>query len=383
MGILKKIALGSGLVGVAYLTTLYFYPNPDVGIAAFLNHLSQIILFFVAFYLFKKEPNRSNKFIFFNFLILFFIAIVNLANDFIGNWNTHKFLPILFWQYSSIAFFFFFSLGILYLVIDSLFHDRKIFEKYALALGILAVFFGYFFTPYIVEPLTLYNTEDIKQWKTLHTHVLDSPAEKKLLNAGNQHELAVELANNVRLQSWQHGVPVGDLYPDRNFVRIEKLVPYLEGDNYMILLLLPLYRDVVQINVLLVACIVLFFGYQYSKDPPQGAYIDKIMFIFLLFCSMEILHNWAFIKSLEWKTWSDLSTIGQYVTVFIEGLMVLFFALRLRFITSVQGEFYETELAANPRQITRWRDWMDNFVLSQFFNFKLFNGRMFQDPSSK
>jgi hypothetical protein len=136
-------------------------------------------------------------------------------------------------------------------------------------------------------------------------------------------------------------------------------------------------------NVLMIGWIILFFGYQYKKDPPQGAYVDKIMFLFLLICSMDIVHNWGFIKSIEWNSFGEIFRIGQYVTILIELLMVLFFSLRLRFITSVQGEFYEAELAAHPQQISRWRDWVDNMVLAKFFNFKIFNGRLFQNPNAK
>jgi len=136
-------------------------------------------------------------------------------------------------------------------------------------------------------------------------------------------------------------------------------------------------------DALLIGFILLFFGYQYKKDPPQGAYVDKIMFLILLLQSMDILHNWGFIKSVEYGSFTELFAIGQYITVFAELMMILFFSLRLRFITSVQGEFYETELAANPHQISRWRDWVDNLVLSQFFNYKVFNGRLFQKLSGK
>ena len=93
---------------------------------------------------------------------------------------------------------------------------------------------------------------------------------------------------------------------------------------------------------------------------------------------MEILHNWGYIKSVEWNSLTELFSVGQYISIAIQLMMVLFFSLRLKFITSVQGEFYETELASNPQQVSRWRDWVDNLVLAQFFNFKLFNGRLFQ-----
>ncbi|HUL44403.1 MAG TPA: hypothetical protein VLY03_08605, partial [Bacteroidota bacterium] len=86
---------------------------------------------------------------------------------------------------------------------------------------------------------------------------------------------------------------------------------------------------------------------------------------------------------VEWGSMTQLFAIGQYITVFAEVMLVAFFALRLKFISSVQGEFYELELAANPRQVSRWRDWVDNMVLSHFFNLKVFNGRLFQGPSTK
>ena len=94
-----------------------------------------------------------------------------------------------------------------------------------------------------------------------------------------------------------------------------------------------------------VACffIILFFGYQYRKDPPQGAYVDKIMFLLLLYCSMEIFHSWSYIHAVEWEEFIEIFVIGQYVTIFILSLIAMFFALRLRFVTSVAGEFYENE----------------------------------------
>jgi len=121
----------------------------------------------------------------------------------------------------------------------------------------------------------------------------------------------------------------------------------------------------------------LFFGYQYKKDPPQGAYVDKIMFLFLLFCSMEALHALGYIYALEWSSsLMDVFSFGQYVTIAILLFMVLFFGLRLRFITSVKGEFYEHELVHNAQHITRWRDWVDNLVVHYFLNPKALRGRL-------
>ena len=135
--------------------------------------------------------------------------------------------------------------------------------------------------------------------------------------------------------------------------------------------------------VLCMGFILLFFGYQYMKDPPQGAYIEKIMFLFLIFCCMEILHAWSFIKTVDWQTFSYVERLGKYVSVGILLLIAMFFGLRLRFITSVKGEFYEQELATSPTGITRWRDSLDNLVVEKFFNRKLLLGRMFATPTRK
>lgn len=385
VSIFKKIAIGWGVVIVLYFVALYVLPHKEVGIPTKLNHVFQALLFCLNFYLFRREPTKANKFIFFNFFVLFSISVINFISDFFGIafFSQNPFANFVFWQFSTIAFFFFLSLSIVYLVIDSLFHELKTVWKYSTALILLLLFFAYYFFPVFKDPMSAYKAEEIKQWKSLDAHITQSPEAAEILMSGDRERLAMELSSNVKLQSWKDGIAVGDLYPDQNYNRIQALLPFLEGENYQILIVRPMYIDLVQINILLVVLILVFFGYQYTKDPPQGAYIDKIMFVFLLLCSMEILHNWAFIKSLEWSTWDDVFTVGQYVTVFIEMVMVFFFGLRLNFITSAQGEFYETELASHPAQITRWRDWVDDMILSHFFNFKVFNGRMFQDPSKK
>jgi hypothetical protein len=380
----KKILVSSSCVAGLYLASLYFFPHNEVRSSAILNRIVLIILFFLALFLFLREPRKSNRFIFINFSLAFLISIINLISEFFGVafFNDNRFASFIYWQYSTITFLFFLSLSIGYLVVDSLFYQRKAYQKYIAILTVLLLFFGYYFYPILKDPLGVYKTENIKQWKALDKYIEGSPTATSFQESGDLEQLAIELSNNVRLQSWKDGIPIGDLYPDQNYSRIKELIPYLAGNTYQILVVAPIYVDMVQLNILLVALIILFFGYQYTMDPPQGAYIDKIMFVLLLFCSMEILHNWAFIKSLEWSTWNDLFSIGQYVTICIELVLVLFFSLRLNFITSIHGEFYEKELALHPSQITRWRDWIDNLILANFFSLKRINGRLFQDPSA-
>lgn len=361
------------------ITALYFISLPfaDLNIllgADVLNRSIQTLLFVLSVFIAINEPNGRSRAIFINFSMFFGICTLMMLQPFMGRafFTDEPYAYFLFWQYSSLAYILSLSLGIVYLVVDLLFKDFKVIQKYAVAATISISFFLFYYAPFFENPLYLYTTEETQQLKSLQMAV----------RPGEEIPTAAEMASRLTLESWRDGKPIGELFPEQNLKRIEYLIPYVEGeDTWMVILTKPMYINFIYMNILAIGFILLFFGYQYKKDPPQGAYIDKMMFLFLIYCSMEILHFWEYIRSIEWNYYMEISNIGQYITIFVELLIAFFFALRLRFITSVQGEFYETELARNPEQISRWRDWVDNLVLSHFFNSNPLIGRFFQTTS--
>jgi hypothetical protein len=269
-----------------------------------------------------------------------------------------------------LAFYFFLSFAIVYTVLDSLFRDFKIYQKYVLALLVVGGFTGAYYYPCIKNPQFLYNTADIQDFR-----VMDRNAWTPFIKSNGTEPSVEQIAAMVQLPAWKENQKVGTLFADEKLKRISELYPYLRGENYQVLLWQPMHWNVIKMNVVCVLFLLLFFGYQYKKDPPQGAYVDKMMFLFLLFCGMEILHTVGFINAVEWNTATEIFSAGQYVTIGILLFMVLFFSLRLRFITSVKGEFYESELVHNAEHITRWRDWVDNLVVHYFLNPKALRGR--------
>jgi hypothetical protein len=106
------------------------------------------------------------------------------------------------------------------------------------------------------------------------------------------------------------------------------------------------------------------------------------MFLFLVFASLEAMHAWSAIKSLDWSFAAELWGLGHYMTLAVLFPMTLYFGTRLHFITSVKGEYYEQEVAARPSGITRWRDALDDLIIDRFFNRKAIIGRMLVDPNS-
>lgn len=371
----RILLLWIGAVAVSLLT--FLFPHQETTVASFLSYVFQLLLFLLSIAIARHEPTRKNRLIFINFAVFFSSAILFHVYHFLGV-SLLPDVPSLrfyFYQYFAMGgYFFLLAVAVVYLTIDALFREFRAVQKYILTFAIVGGFFAYYYAPLLANPRHLYETERVLNWKELSVrHAAFS----------EEHGTAPtveDLAATTDLHFWRNGEQVGVLYPEERMRRVADLYPYLAGENYKILLVEPLYRNVVSMNVICVGFILLFFGYQYRKDPPQGAYIEKIMFFLLLFSSMEILHAWSFIKSVEWKAFYEMAGIGQHVSTAIVALIGAFFALRLHFIRTVNGEFYETEIVTRPGGITRWRDWLDDFLIAQFFNRRALLGRLFVGP---
>jgi hypothetical protein len=219
-----------------------------------------------------------------------------------------------------------------------------------------------------------YHTQDIRDWKTVDS------MNRVFVNKRGFQPSAEELAETAQLYVYNGNDTVAVLQPEAKVRRVAQLLPYLIGDNFGPLATRPIILYMIQMSVAGIIFTLLFFGYLYMKDPPQGAYIEKIMFLWLVFCSMEVLHGWGAINAVEWKTLSDIFSTGQYASNVALMLIAVYLSLRLRFISSIKGEFYEQELSERPSGITRWRDTLDTMVVESFFNRHTLMGRLFAVP---
>jgi hypothetical protein len=370
----KILLLWVAFVGIVVGST--FLPHSQVSPVAFVSEIFRFLLFLLSAFIVWKEPNRTNKFLFLNYAIFFSFSVLHYLYAFVGEhrlfFATERFASFYYYQYvDRVAFYFFLSLAIVYTVVDSLFRDFRVYQKYVFAILIVGGFAAAYYSPYFKNAQYLYNTEDIQDFRTI-----DRNAWGPFIKENGREPSASEIAAMVELPAWKDDQQVGTLFADQKLNRIGELYPYFRETNYLVLLWRPMHWSVVKMNVVCVLFLFLFFGYQYKKDPPQGAYIDKIMFLFLLFCGMEVLHTLGYIYAVQWERFTEFFSAGQYITIGILLFMILFFSLRLRFITSVKGEFYESELVHNAQHITRWRDWVDNLVVHYFLNPKALRGRL-------
>lgn len=374
MNLFKKI-ISIWISVLAAYGCSFFLPHYEFTTASFVSYSLQTLLFIISLYVMRRERVAKNKFIFLNFSLFFAVSIFFHIYSFVGTVFLvgRLMAPLYYFQYISAGLYFFFlAFAIGYLTIDLLFRDFKTFQKYLIALAIVGGFFGYYYQPYFSNPNYLYTTRDVREWKELDA--VSSQFAGTTLSVGDI----------VAIVSKTKEAPLlNRLTEEERVERVTELYPYLPLSNYKILVLKPVYLNAIYMCVLSVGFILLFFGYQYKKDPPQGAYIEKMMFLFLIFCTLEIFHAWSFIKAIEWQSFSNFVVVGQYLSGFVLALIAIFFALRLRFITSAKGDFYETEIMESPAAVTRWRDALDNMVIEKFFNRKHLLGRMFVDPKSK
>jgi hypothetical protein len=367
----KLLAIWTVGVGVGALA-LTFFPNSGPSNVSLAVEAIMFLTGLVCLWVFFKEPGKTNKPIFLNFAVFFLFSIVSFAYKFVG----YSILPgnpwaaLYVFEFQVMVHFFLLAFAVVYVVIDSLFNEFFAYKKYLLATLIVGGTFAYYYHPYVENPDYLRTTQDILDCKAISSSL------KQIHSEGISGPSPEMVASRTDLGFWKDGVQIGSLYDDQKTKRVQELLPYLDGDNVYVLLYKPLYLSNIYVNVLCVVFVFLFFGYQYKNDPPQGAYIEKIIFLFLPYCSLEILHHFAYIKSVEYSTFQDVQQIGFYLTLTNLVLLLSFFSLRLRFITSVKGEFYERELVSDAEHISRWRDAFDNLVVRHFLNPKAVHGRL-------
>ena len=90
----------------------------------------------------------------------------------------------------------------------------------------------------------------------------------------------------------------------------------------------------------------------------------------------EVLHSWAHTRSTSYEVYRSVLEVGQYLTIVTLLVMVHVFSMRLRFVLSAVGKYYEEMLALHPEEITRYRDEIDNMIVRYFFKGKKYLGRL-------
>ena len=226
--------------------------------------------------------------------------------------------------------------------------------------------------PVIDNPRYAYAVPDVLDF------VLIENAQKELRKKSISGPEAESIARQISLPRWNGFSRIGELSYGESLERVKEILPYTKGSNYANLIHAPLRLIGLRMN-LLAGCMLLFLILvNLVKDPPQGAYRDKLNLAFFAYMVFEIAHGFVFRDIIEWDVFLRIDAIGKIVTALLVLMLVSIEFRRYRFLAEGVGIYYETLLVTNPRGVTRWRDGLDRLVLREFFRTDSLDRRFLQ-----
>jgi hypothetical protein len=371
MNMVRKILL----LWVAYLA-LHFvalvFPHRPYEAPAAANAGLQFLLFLL-FLEMARTDAKAFRPVLINLAILFGFSLLQYLSIFVGG----ALLP--HEQYASVYYHEYvnkfghaavLSMAIVYLLVDYTLREWKAIAKYALTLCLLATMLVPLYLPYFKDPLHLYRTEEYSSYLDLKN------ARDTLLKEKGVEPAQGDVIQKVLTSRFQGSeiMPGAGLQGEKE--RLSKLMGYFADNSALILFWKPLNLNGVYINTTLLSLIIVFYFFKFHRDKPYGAYFEKILFVLFLLSSLDVLHLWAYSRSTDSRVYYHIHQAGQYLTLLVLLSLVYVCSLRLRFVASVVGKFYEKQILLQPDTISRWRDEIDTLVLNSFLQKTPFIGRL-------
>jgi hypothetical protein len=324
-----------------------------------------VIVAILAIQLVKIELESSRKIVFLNFAVLSITQGVAMPlYNIVLHVPLSKVYPYLYYDlyvYSNIFYFFWLSLIVLHLTIcvtTKLEARKGLACGFALATAICLALYS----PYFQDPRYAVKRPDAVDYRLVEQSV------HRLQEEGDTTLSAASISKRVILCDYLPGGAKVALVGQQKEDRIAYLLTYLRYNNLAGITLAPLYRMFAYQSFLLVFILVGSSMWAYVKGPPTSAYLEKIAWMLVPYCLLEGFHHFVFSTLVDPDSFEFASAIGVYFSlVLLIGLAVLF-ALRLRFLSTVEGRYYERSIERNPNRLTRWRDEMDQWILRQFMN---------------
>jgi hypothetical protein len=368
---LKKILLPWTFIMAAVFLGLGL-PHREFNEVGYVNLGLQLLLCLLCIQMVRYDDGRFRPALlaltfFFGYAMLMYLSI------FVGTvlFGNNLYAPVYYHQFvNKIGSSAIISVVVVYLIVDYVLHDSRMTAKLAIVVTVVALFLVPLYSPYFVNPLHLYQAEEYSRY--LELKVAREQLRAKLQEEPSENHI-IQRAIDTRKER------AGVIEPSSTqgeASELKAVAPYLSHHDDTVLFWKPLNLSAVYVNGILMILLAGFYVAKFRHDRPQGAYIEKIMLLFFPLCSLQALHSWAHTRSGETNLYYSIQALGQYVTILVLLGFVYVCSVRLRFLLSPAGQYYERQIFLNPERITRWRDEIDNLVLKSIFRKNPLFGRL-------
>ncbi len=319
----------------------------------------------VSLFLFRREIVKETRLFFVMLALLFFLHGLLFGLFLV---TKRWLIPLNEWsdffqyQYRLQVYFLLLSGCVVYLVVQMSLPGQGKYQKYIWTFVVAGSVWWSLFYPYYQDPKYLYTTSDVEDYRAVRESIQD--LQKGGVTIPSSGDIASQLGRRLP-ESTRLGIHCS--IEDRE-VRVSEIMPFLRGDDVSLLVLRPLWRSCIVMASFSIVSILFFILYQYLVDTPKSAYMEKVLWCLLPFCCFEGLHHYAFVQANHFEDLVSMGQLGMYASMGVMLPLLLLLILRLKFIQSVEGRFYESRLMQDASRITRWRDAFDNWVLRQFMN---------------
>jgi hypothetical protein len=97
--------------------------------------------------------------------------------------------------------------------------------------------------------------------------------------------------------------------------------------------------------------------------------------VFLPYCVLETLHFTAVMDTRSADSYYGLNDIGNYASMIVLMGWAVTMTLRLRFINSVEGKYYERKVLTEAYVLSRWRDEFDWWIVRRYMKSDVLGNR--------
>jgi hypothetical protein len=340
-------------------------PADATGLARVVSWSVSALLALTAIAIVRRERNCEHKAMFAGFTLFFGLNgfLVPSYYFFLKNGLSASFqsADFYFFQYTTILYFVFLSFVVLETAV-SVGTRLLVRPRQLVSVGFTVAICLFFFGPYLADPFFLYRQSDFNDYLAISAVV-------KEMKKGEVDEYSdIEISSKVRLLKREQGKAVRTLSLEETQARVRDLAPSLKGGYVTGLFYRPLYAACVNVAGVCLTILICFVISTFFKDPPKGAFLEKIAWSLLPYVVLEGLHYEIYKVIYRREAFSAIQEIGGYLSTGIMLVILLLFVARLKFISSVEGRFYEGRVTNDALGITRWRDVVDNWVLRQFMD---------------